>query len=183
VAEAAADLPRREGLRRALGGLLDLERLLGRVALDSAGPRELVALAGALACLPGVRDAVGSFHSRRWCQLAGTLASAGEISTEGSGELSTASAEISTGSHAPFDALEDLYGLIAATIVDEPPVNLAEGGVIRAGVDAELDELRELGRSGRQALAGIEERERQRTGIGSLKVRFNSVFGYYLEVT
>ena len=183
VAEAAADLPRREGLRRALGGLLDLERLLGRVALDSAGPRELVALAGALACLPGVRDAVGSFHSRRWCQLAGTLASTDEISTEGSGELSTAGAEISTEYPAPFDALEDLYSLIAATIVDEPPVNLAEGGVIRAGVDAELDELRELGRSGRQALAGIEERERQRTGIGSLKVRFNSVFGYYLEVT
>jgi DNA mismatch repair protein MutS len=183
VAEAAADLPRREGLRRALGGLLDLERLLGRVALDSAGPRELVALAGGLACLPGVRDAVGSFHSRRWCQLAGTIASAGEISTEGSGELSTAGAEISTEYPAPFDALEDLYRLIAATIVDEPPVNLAEGGVIRAGVDAELDELRELGRSGRQALAGIEERERQRTGIGSLKVRFNSVFGYYLEVT
>jgi DNA mismatch repair protein MutS len=67
--------------------------------------------------------------------------------------------------------------------VDEPPVSLADGGVIRPGVDAELDELRELGRSGRQALAAIEERERQRTGIGSLKVRFNSVFGYYLEVT
>jgi len=67
--------------------------------------------------------------------------------------------------------------------VDEPPVSLADGGVIRAGVDAELDELRELGRSGRQALVAIEERERQRTGIGSLKVRFNSVFGYYLEVT
>ena len=187
VAEAAADLPRREGLRRALGGLLDLERLLGRVALDSAGPRELVALAGAMACLPGVRDAVGSFHSRRWRQLAGTGDPAGEISTEAkdqlSGELSTAGAEISTERQAAFDALEDLHSLIAATIADEPPVNLAEGGVIRAGVDAELDELRELGRSGRQALAGIEERERQRTGIGSLKVRFNSVFGYYLEVT
>jgi DNA mismatch repair protein MutS len=198
VAEAAADLPRREGLRRALGGVLDLERLLGRVALDSAGPRELVALAGAMACLPGVRDAVGSFHSSRWRQLAGTgdLVGTGnladEISTEAkdqlSGELSTADAEISTGiisteRPAPFDALEDLHSLIAATIVDEPPVNLAEGGVIRAGVDAELDELRELGRSGRQALAGIEERERLRTGIGSLKIRFNSVFGYYLEVT
>ena len=79
--------------------------------------------------------------------------------------------------------MEDLHELIAATIVEEPPVSLADGGVIRAGVDAELDELRELGRSGRQALAAIEERERQRTGIGSLKVRFNSVFGYYLEVT
>ncbi len=79
--------------------------------------------------------------------------------------------------------MEDLHSLIVATLVEEPPVSLGDGGVIRSGVDAELDELRELGRSGRQALAGIEERERQRTGIGSLKVRFNSVFGYYLEVT
>ncbi len=79
--------------------------------------------------------------------------------------------------------MEDLHRLIVETVVEEPPVTLADGGVMRAGVDAELDELRELGRSGRQALAGIEERERQRTGIGSLKVRFNSVFGYYLEVT
>ena len=79
--------------------------------------------------------------------------------------------------------MEDLHQLIVETLVEEPPVSLADGGVIRAGVDAELDELRELGRSGRQALAAIEERERQRTGIGSLKVRFNSVFGYYLEVT
>ena len=79
--------------------------------------------------------------------------------------------------------MEDLHELIVKAIVEEPPVSFAEGGVIRAGVDAELDELRELGRSGRQALAAIEERERQRTGIGSLKVRFNSVFGYYLEVT
>jgi len=79
--------------------------------------------------------------------------------------------------------MEDLHELIVKAIVEEPPVSFAEGGGIRAGVDAELDELRELGRSGRQALAAIEERERQRTGIGSLKVRFNSVFGYYLEVT
>ena len=82
-----------------------------------------------------------------------------------------------------FDALEDIHQRILKTLVDEPPVSLAEGGVSRPGVDAELDELRELGRSGRQALAAIEERERQRTGIGSLKVRFNSVFGYYVEVT
>ena len=89
----------------------------------------------------------------------------------------------STGFSTGFDALEDLHGRIVETIVEEPPVSLADGGVIRVGMDAELDELRELGRSGRQALAAIEERERQRTGIGSLKVRFNSVFGYYLEVT
>ncbi len=187
VAEAAGDLPRREGLRRALDGLLDLERLLGRVALDSAGPREMVALAGALACLPRVRDALGSFKAKRWRRLAGRDDSCGKISTGAEGEistgLSTGHGEISTEAPAAFDALEDIHELIATTIVEEPPVSLAEGGVIRAGVDAELDELRELGRSGRQALAGIEERERQRTGIGSLKVRFNSVFGYYLEVT
>ena len=82
-----------------------------------------------------------------------------------------------------FDPLDDLRARIASTLVDEPPVNLADGGAIRPGVDAELDELRELSRSGRQALAGIEERERQRTGIASLKVRFNSVFGYYIEIT
>jgi DNA mismatch repair protein MutS len=82
-----------------------------------------------------------------------------------------------------FDALEDLNRTITTTITEEPPVSLADGGVIRPGINAELDELRELSRSGRQALAAIEERERERTGIGSLKVRFNNVFGYYIEVT
>ena len=154
VAEAIADLPRRELLRRAMSGLLDLERLLGRVALDSAGPREMLSLAASLACLPGVVNSIQPFKSVRWQHLSGS-----------------------------FDPLEDLRDLIRTTLEDEPPVTLADGGAIRKCVDAELDELRELGRSGRQALAGIEERERQRTGISSLKVRFNSVFGYYLEVT
>ncbi len=184
VGEAVGDLRGREAVRRAMNGLLDMERLLGRVALDSAGPREVMALAGTLACLPGLRDAVGSFKAKRWRELWGggdpthiseSRAGASAPSSE-SGPLSTA---ISTG----FDAMEDLRERIVKTIAEEPPVSFAEGGVIRAGVDAELDELRELGRSGRQALAAIEERERQRTGIGSLKVRFNSVFGYYLEVT
>ena len=175
VGEAAGDLRGREGVRRAMNGLLDMERLLGRVALDAAGPREVMALAGTLGCLPGLRDAVGGFKAKRWREL-GAGQSSTEISTEKSRGRSTG---ISTG----FDAMEDLHERIVKTIVEEPPVSFAEGGVIRAGVDAELDELRELGRSGRQALAAIEERERQRTGIGSLKVRFNSVFGYYLEVT
>jgi DNA mismatch repair protein MutS len=172
VGEAAADLPRREGLRRAMGGVLDMERLLGRVALDSAGPREVMALAATLACLPAVRDAVRCFTSQKWNDLSGYAPPSTAISTE-----------ISTAGGTGFDAMEDLHELIVATIVDEPPLNLVDGGVIRAGMNAELDELRELGRSGRQALAAIEERERLRTGIGSLKVRFNSVFGYYLEVT
>ncbi len=154
VDEAARDLRKREEVRRAMEGVLDLERLLGRVALDSAGPREVIALAVTLGCLPKVREAAKEFGSARWQQLC-----------------------------AGFDTMEDLHERIARTIVDEPPVSLADGGVIREGVDAELDELRELSRSGRRALAAIEERERERTGIGSLKVRFNNVFGYYIEVT
>jgi DNA mismatch repair protein MutS len=171
VAEASADLRAREGIRRAMDGILDLERLLGRVALDSAGPREVMALAGTLGCLPGLRDAVCQLNSSRWLEL-GTAKYSTENSTGGAGGFSTG-----------FDAMEDLHEMIVEAIVDEPPVTFADGGVIRPGVDSELDQLRELSRSGRQALAAIEERERQRTGIGNLKVRFNSVFGYYLEVT
>jgi DNA mismatch repair protein MutS len=187
VGEAVGDLRRREGVRRAMDGLLDLERLLGRVALDSAGPREVMALAGTLGCLPGLRDAVGCFDAPRWRELGGRESSGATAqaptSTE-SGQFSTGiSSTVSNGFSTGFDALEDLRRLAMETVVEEPPVSLADGGAIRSGVDAELDELRELGRSGRQALVAIEERERQRTGIGSLKVRFNSVFGYYLEVT
>ncbi len=154
VGEAAADIRRREGVRRGMAGVLDLERLLGRVALDSAGPREVAGLGATLRCLPGLRTAAATFAAEgRWGELAG------------------------------FDVLADLEALIARTLVDEPPVTLADGGVVRAGVDAELDELRGLSTTGRQRIAAIEERERERTGIGSLKVRFNSVFGYYLEIT
>jgi DNA mismatch repair protein MutS len=154
VGEALGDLRKREGIRRAMDGVLDLERLLGRVAMDSAGPREVLALGATLGCLPGLRRAVESMIAPRWRTLALAL-----------------------------DSLGDLHKMIVGTIVDEPPVTFADGGVIRAGLHVELDELRELSRSGRAALVAIEERERQRTGIGSLKVRYNSVFGYYLEVT
>ena len=156
VATAAKDLRRREGVRRAMDGVLDLERLLGRVALDSAGPREVVALGATIARLPGLR------------------AAARELAT-GAGRWS----ELCTS----FDTLDDLSFAISRTLSDEPPVNLSDGNAIRPGVDAELDELRGLSSNGRQSIAAIEERERARTGIGSLKVRFNSVFGYYLEVT
>lgn len=154
VGEASGDLRRRERLRRSMDGVLDLERLMGRVALDSAGPREVMALAGTLGCLPELVEATKMFEAGRWRELV-----------------------------SGFDAIEDQHEMVVGTIADEPPVSLADGGTIRAGVDAELDELRELSKSGRQALAAIEERERTRTGIGSLKVRFNNVFGYYLEVT
>jgi DNA mismatch repair protein MutS len=82
-----------------------------------------------------------------------------------------------------LDALEEVTARIATTLVAEPPLTMADGGAIAAGVDAELDELRSISTTGRQSIAAIEERERQRTGIGSLKVRYNSVFGYYIEIT
>ena len=158
VGEAATDIRRREELRRSMEGVLDLERLLGRVALDSAGPREVVALGATLSRLPGVRAAVAQLAASnangRWAWLAAKL-----------------------------DTLDDLYEMISRTLTEEPPVSLNDGGAIRSGVDTELDELRDLSTNGRQMIAAIEERERTRTGISSLKVRFNSVFGYYLEVT
>jgi DNA mismatch repair protein MutS len=156
VGLAAADIRRREGVRRGMDGVLDLERLLGRVAMETAGPREVVSLGATLARLPGLRKAVMEFASEkgRWAEI-----------------------------EKAFDTLSDLQEMIARTLVDEPPVSLSDGGSIRAGVDAELDELRDLSQSGRQRIAAIEERERERTGISSLKVRFNNVFGYYLEVT
>jgi DNA mismatch repair protein MutS len=154
VAEVTRSLASRERLRRALESILDLERLLARLALDSAGPREVVALARTLAALPPVRDALADLSAGRWAVL-----------RDG------------------FDTLEDVCTRIQATLVDEPPLKLGEGDAIHVGVDAELDELRSLSRSGREAIAAIEERERARTGIHSLKVRFNNVFGYYLEIT
>lgn len=154
VAEAHGDLMRREEIRRAFAGILDLERLLARLSLDSAGPRDVRALSASLARLPALKEALSSMRSPTWQQVAARL-----------------------------DTLEDITSRITATIISDPPLTLGDGGVISGGVDAELDDLRSVSSSGRQAIAAIEERERHRTGITSLKVRYNSVFGYYIEIT
>jgi DNA mismatch repair protein MutS len=154
VGEAHGDLLRREEVRRAFGGILDLERLLARLSLDSAGPRDVRALAASLRRLPGLKMALDAMTAAQWRNVAGRL-----------------------------DTLEDVTALIEKTLVEEPPLTLVDGGAIATGVDAELDELKAISTTGRQAIAAIEERERQRTGIGSLKVRYNSVFGYYIEIT
>ncbi|MGB7744811.1 MAG: DNA mismatch repair protein MutS, partial [Terracidiphilus sp.] len=154
VAEAHRDLLKREEIRRAFAGILDLERLLARISLDSAGPRDVRALAASTARLPGLKTALQAMTSPRWRAIAREL-----------------------------DTLDDVTARIVKTIVSEPPLTLADGGAIAAGVDAELDDLRSVSSSGRQAIAAIEDRERHRTGIGSLKVRYNSVFGYYIEIT
>jgi DNA mismatch repair protein MutS len=148
------DTVAREELRRALEGILDLERLLSRVTLETANPRDVLALAASLGRIPAARGAVARFSSERLQSL-----------------------------HAAMDELSDLRTHIEKTIVAEPPISLSDGGVIATGVDAELDQLRDLSRNSKQYLAQIEQRERQRTGIGSLKVKFNSIFGYYLEVS
>lgn len=154
VEAGVKDTVSREELRRALNGVLDLERLLSRVTLETANPRDVLALSASLGRIPLVKAAAGRLQSERLVKL-----------------------------HAAIDGLHDLRERIEKTIVPEPPLTFADGGVVAAGVDANLDELRELSRNSKQVLAQIEQRERGRTGIGSLKVKFNSIFGYYIEVS
>jgi len=148
------DTMRREELRRSLDGILDLERLLSRVTLETANPRDVLALAASLAKIPKVRVALAGLNALRL----GTLRIA-------------------------IDELGDLREKIDRTLVPEPPLTLSDGGAIAAGVDKDLDELRDLSRNSKQYLARVETRERERTGIGSLKVKFNSIFGYYIEIS
>ncbi len=144
----------REGLRRALRGVGDLERLVGRASQGLASPRELVALRRALEALPEVRRALEGAGSPRLTQLA-----------------------------AQIRPDPDLVSELTRALVDDPPAVVREGGAIRAGYDAELDRILEASRSAREWIAGLEPRERERTGIKSLKVGYNRVFGYYIEVS
>jgi len=144
----------RDQLRHALEGVLDLERLLSRITLETANPRDLIALAASLAKVPPLRAGLTLTTSPRLQKLQGAI-----------------------------DELSDVRSRIEATIIPEPPISLSEGGVIAQGANPELDELHRLCRNGKQFLAEMEARERERTGISSLKVRFNSVFGYYLEIS
>jgi DNA mismatch repair protein MutS len=154
VESGVKDFVAREELRRALGGVLDIERLLSRVTLETANPRDVLALNASLNRTPLIKTALANLKSTRLEQLRALL-----------------------------DDLADLRGRIEKTIVPEPPLTLADGGVIQPGLDSELDELRNLSRNSKQYIAQIEERERKRTGIASLKVKFNNVFGYYLEIS
>jgi DNA mismatch repair protein MutS len=162
----------REELRRALDGILDLERLLSRVSLETANPRDVLALAASLARLPAVRKAL---------ECVAAVGSAAHSSPARNPQPVPPNRLATL--HASVDELSDLRRRIEATVIVEPPISLSDGGVIQSGVDKELDQLRDLSRNSKQFLAQIEQRERQRTGITSLKVKFNSIFGYYLEVS
>jgi len=165
----------REELRRALDGILDLERLLSRVTLETANPRDVLALSASLARLPAVRKALEQFGATAHVASADSAARIPDSQSAPANRLSTL--------HSAVDELGDLRQRIDSTIIPEPPISLSDGGVIESGVDPELDQLRDLSRNSKQFLAQIEQRERQRTGIASLKVKFNSIFGYYLEVS
>jgi DNA mismatch repair protein MutS len=140
--------------RKVLANVLDLERLLAKLTLGTAGPRELLALGRSLALVPKLKEYAATFDALRWRALASEL-----------------------------DEIPEVRDRILTAIAEEPPANLADGGTIRSGYHAGLDELRDLSRNSRQYIAQIELRERARTGIQSLKVRFNNVFGYYLEIS
>jgi DNA mismatch repair protein MutS len=163
--DAVADLKSRtvarEEIYETLGRILDLERLTSRITLAIATPRDLLALKSSLEKIPALRGLIGA-------------------GSEAAGP--SPAPRLETLSH-EMDELADVHGLIARGIDDDPPTVLNEPGVIRRGFHAELDELRDITKQGRQIIAAMEDRERKRTGIASLKIRYNQVFGYYLEVT
>ena len=154
VEELAFRSIERGKLRDVLKSVHDLERLVARAAMGTAGPRDLVALQRSLAAIPRIRAL-----------------------------LEPLQAPLSRSLLAELDEVPDVRDAVEATLVDEPPALARDGGAIRGGVNAELDELREISRGGKDQIAAMEAAERDRTGIGSLKIRFNRVFGYYIEVS
>jgi DNA mismatch repair protein MutS len=154
VAELVDGPEMRTSLRGALDGVADLERMAGKIGTRRVGPRDLAGLRRSLARLPDIR-------------------------TEATG----AESELVRAMGAELDCLEDVRDLLERALADDPPAALQDGGVVRQGWSADLDELRSARDGARDFIAGLQVRERDRTGIGSLKVGFNKVFGYYLEVT
>jgi DNA mismatch repair protein MutS len=144
----------RAKLRETLKTIHDIERLVARAALGTAGPRDLVSLRQSIAAVPRVRLLLEEFQAPLVRSLVSQL-----------------------------DDLADVREALERTLLDEPPAVARDGGMIRDGVDPEIDELRGISRSGKQRIAEMEDAERARTGIASLKIRYNRVFGYYIEVS
>ena len=144
----------REELIAALTGIGDMERLIGRIVYGSAGGRDLASLRAALGKLPELKEKLSPFPAGRLGELGESL-----------------------------DLLEDAYALLSRAVVDEPPFSVREGGFIRDGFHPEVDRLRDILSGGKSVIAEVEAREREKTGIKSLKVGYNKVFGYYIEVS
>src|SRR4051795_13111346 len=141
-------------LRETLKSVHDIERLVARAALGTAGPRDLVSLRQSIAAVPRLRMVLEDFQAPLVLSLVAEL-----------------------------DDLADVRDALDRTLLDEPPLVARDGGMVRDGVDPELDDLRGISRSGKQRIAEMEDAERARTGISSLKIRYNRVFGYYIEVS
>jgi len=159
----------RDGARKLLGEIADLERLVGRAQLGVATPRDLAVLGRSLAQLPALADALRS-------ALSSEIGAAPEPS---------ASSEMGEGDLGQLggDLARELGEHLIATLRADAPAAVKDGGFVNPGISAELDELTAIASGGRDVVAAIETRERERTGIGSLKVKYNNVFGYYIEVT
>jgi DNA mismatch repair protein MutS len=171
VAELKARTIEREEIRRELEGVLDLERLTSKVTLGAVTPRDLNALRASLEKIPFLRKLI-------W--------EAEEVEEQTNHRLNSGAENKSRRLAAlreQMDEMSDVRSAIANGIADDPPAMANEAGVIRRGFHAELDELRDIMKTGRQIIAAMEDRERKRTGIGSLKIRYNQVFGYYIEIS
>ncbi|MBR2481485.1 MAG: DNA mismatch repair protein MutS, partial [Oscillospiraceae bacterium] len=148
------DMMGREELILALTGINDMERLIGRIVYGSAGGRDLAALRASLERLPYLKESLAPFTAPKLLELAQEL-----------------------------DPLDDVYQLLCTAIVDDPPFSVREGGFIRDGYNEEIDRLRHILSGGKGIIAEVEAREREKTGIKTLKVSYNKVFGYYIEVS
>jgi DNA mismatch repair protein MutS len=144
----------RKKLIKDLNEISDLERLISRVCTGRANPREVVAIKSSLKKIPVIKELLNSFHSNTIIQLKEELL-----------------------------PLESLVEKIQTALIDSPPLSVADGGVIRSGFSAELDELRDISLHGKDWIANLQKTEREKTGISSLKVSFNKVFGYYIEIS
>ena len=144
----------REEIREYLGPVYDLERLMTRISYKTANPRDLVAFRNSIQVLPGIKQVLENFSSAKI-----------------------------RGINDQLDPLSDLYQLVESAIAEEPPISVHDGGILREGYRADVDELRSMRTNGKTWLANLEETEREKTGIKNLRIRYNKVFGYFIEVT
>ena len=154
VEELKGNMIGREELREYLNPIYDLERLISRVVYQTANPRDLIAFRSSLEMLPAIKTLLQDFESPLLMELDEQL-----------------------------DDLKDIYELICASIEEEPPISIREGGMIKSGYNEQVDHLRNAKTEGKNWLAKIEEEEREKTGIKNLRIKFNKVFGYYIEVS
>ncbi|MDY4835415.1 MAG: DNA mismatch repair protein MutS [Frisingicoccus sp.] len=152
--ELNEDVITRDEIREYLNAIYDLERLMSKISYKSANPRDLIAFKNSLSMIPPIKYLLRNMHTPDLKEIYDNL-----------------------------DNLEDISGLIANAIEDEPPISIKEGGIIKTGYHADVDKYRNAKTEGKQWLADMEQKERENTGIKNLKIKFNKVFGYYLEVT